>query len=69
MENISKMIKSYRMFKGLTQESVAFDLGLSTNSYWKIENGATDINWNRLCQIVSYFGFVNVNEFLNFFQK
>lgn len=69
MENVANLIKSYRMFKGLKQDAVAFDLGLSTNSYWKIENGETNISWQRLCQIVDYFGFESVLNFLTFFQK
>lgn len=44
-------IRTYRTMKGLSQENVAKLLGISLNSYSKIERGETDITVTRLQQI------------------
>lgn len=41
--NLSEKLKFMRMFKGLSQEQVAEQLGLSTVGYGKIERGETDV--------------------------
>lgn len=66
MENIAQNIKTVRRLKGFSQEQFAFDLGISTNSYFKIENGKTDINLSRLQQIVKLLGYESLFDFLNF---
>jgi len=49
--NLSEKLKFMRLFKGLSQEEVAEQLGLSTVGYGKIERGETDVSWSRLQQI------------------
>jgi transcriptional regulator with XRE-family HTH domain len=48
---LSEKIKFIRSSKNWTQEDVAEKLGISTNSYAKIERGETDVNFSRLQQI------------------
>ncbi len=46
-----KKLKLVRSLKSWTQEEVADKLGISTQSYAKIERGETDVNLSRLQQI------------------
>lgn len=48
---IGDKIRTYRTMKGLSQENVAKLLGISLNSFSKIERGETDITVTRLQQI------------------
>jgi transcriptional regulator with XRE-family HTH domain len=48
---LSEKIKFIRSSKNWTQEYVAEKLGISTNSYAKIERGETNVNFSRLQQI------------------
>jgi len=50
---LSDKIKIIRSYKNWTQEDVAEKLGISTNSYAKIERGETDVNFSRLQQIAN----------------
>ena len=59
-------IRAVRKMRGHSIESFAFELGISTNSYWKIENGKTDVNFSRLMQIVNLLGFPTLLDFLLF---
>ncbi len=55
IETLSNNIRRIRMLKGLTQENVANDLGISLTAYGRIEQGKTDISYSRLVQIANYF--------------
>ncbi len=48
---LPKKLKLVRSLKSWTQEEVADKLGISTQSYAKIERGETDVNLSRLQQI------------------
>ena len=48
---IGDKLKRIREFKGLKQESVARELGLSTNGYGKIERGESSLSLDRLEKI------------------
>lgn len=48
---IGDKLKRIREFKGMKQESVARELGLSTNGYGKIERGETSLSLDRLEKI------------------
>ncbi len=64
---LSDKIKIIRSSKNWTQEDVAEKLGISTNSYAKIERGETDVNFSRLQQIADVMdielpNLIDVNE-------
>jgi transcriptional regulator with XRE-family HTH domain len=59
---ISYRIRKLREAKDLSQENVAFELGLSRSGYNKIETGATDPSAKRLLQIAEVLE-VDVKEF------
>ena len=46
-----KAITSIRKNQGITQNQVADDLGISQNSYSRIERGETKLTYDRICQI------------------
>lgn len=48
---IGGKIKKLRELKGLNQESMAQEIGLSTNGYGKIERGESSLSMERLDQI------------------
>ncbi len=48
---VHEKIRFLRSFKGWSQEDMASKLGISLNSYAKIERGETDVNLSRLQQI------------------
>jgi len=48
---IGEKIRSIRMQKGLSQESIALDLSLSQSAYAKIEKGVTKIDIQRFLKI------------------
>jgi len=50
-DTIGKKLRALRLSKGLTQEELAFRLGISLPAYSKIERGITDVNISRLEQI------------------
>lgn len=52
---IHEKIRSIRMLRQFTQEYMADQLGVSTKSYGKIENGITQLTMQRLGQIASVF--------------
>ncbi|MFL5754435.1 MAG: helix-turn-helix domain-containing protein [Bacteroidia bacterium] len=53
MENkkIGERIRRIRSSKGMTQENVAHDLGITAGAYAKIERGETDAPLSRILQI------------------
>jgi len=63
LATLGKNIARTRRHQNLTQENVAFDLGISKTSYAKIERGETNISFLRLVQIADYFH-VDISEFV-----
>jgi transcriptional regulator with XRE-family HTH domain len=62
MKQVGTCIKTIRLTNGLSQECVAFQLGLTQQAYSKIEKGQTDIKVSQLRQIAMVLG-VCVTEF------
>ena len=62
MENLNKYqkiggnLRKIREIKGIKQESMAKELGITTNGYGKIERGESAINIDRLEQIATILG-------------
>ncbi len=48
---MNKKIRIYRIQKGLSQENMAFELGISQKSYSNIENGKTKLKVEMICKI------------------
>lgn len=59
---VGNRLRSIRMSKQLSQEAVATDLGLSHTGYANIEQGRTNIPFNRLVEITDYFN-VSIKDF------
>ena len=51
LTKLGERIRRYRLMKGLTQENMADELGISTSAYSNMENGKTDMKISRLQQI------------------
>ena len=62
MENVNKYqkigdnLRKIREIKGIKQDAVAKQLGITTNGYGKIERGESAINIDRLEQIATILG-------------
>lgn len=65
MKNIEKNIRKIREIKGISQEYIAIQLGISTRAYSKIETGETQLTINRLVEISKIIG-VTPQEILGF---
>lgn len=63
--NYTKKIKTVRLIKGLTQENVAHELGMTTSNYTKIEKGLVSLNMETLHKIATILG-LNILELLSF---
>lgn len=63
-KNIGLKLRTLRLKRGLSQQNVADDLGLSATAYSKIENGRTNISVRRLHQLAYYF-YVFTADFLD----
>ncbi|MCP4551789.1 MAG: helix-turn-helix transcriptional regulator [Bacteroidetes bacterium] len=48
---MNKKLKVLRQKKGLSQENIALELGISQKAYSKIENGQTLLNHEKLFKI------------------
>lgn len=55
-QGIAERIRRLRLTKGLSQQNMAFELGLSPSAYSNIERGVADVNISRLQQIATVFG-------------
>lgn len=51
MTTLGQRIQEIRKARGYSQDAVAYDLGISTTAYAKIERNETDVNMSRLTQI------------------
>jgi len=65
---INEKIKFIRSLKSLTQEQVAYKLGITTHAYAKIERGETDVNFSRLQQIAEVME-IDLLQLLSFEEK
>ena len=61
---IGERLKTYRLKKGLTQETLAEKLGVSVAFLSRIERGSSHVNLARLSQICEIIG-VSEGEILN----
>ncbi len=59
LKEILERIKNHRLEKGYSQEFTAESLGISQNSYHKIEKGQTKLTLETFLSIAS---FLNVDE-------
>ena len=64
-QKIGDHLRKIREIKGIKQESVAKQLGLTTNGYGKIERGETSLNIKRLEEIAVILG-VNALDIMQF---
>jgi transcriptional regulator with XRE-family HTH domain len=60
---LGEKIRLARVTKGLSQQNVADELGLTVASYSNIERGVTDITVTRLYEISNVLG-VTISEFI-----
>jgi transcriptional regulator with XRE-family HTH domain len=67
MENVNKNqkigdnLRKIREIKGIKQDAVAKQLGITTNGYGKIERGESAINIDRLEQIATILGITAID--------
>lgn len=54
MIKLANFIRFLRLQKGLSQENIAHELGISVTAYSKIERGVTNVSFIRLKQIAKY---------------
>lgn len=62
-------LRVIRMGKGLSQEALAQDLGITTSAYSKIERGETNVSLDRVLQIldslaVNFYEVLYANEMI-----
>jgi len=50
---MNNKLRLLRLEKGLSQESIAFELGVSQKSYSNIENGKTELTFNKIIQLAN----------------
>lgn len=65
---IGDNLRKIRELKGIKQESIARQLGLTTNGYGKIERGESALNIKRLEEIADILG-VNALDIMQFDEK
>lgn len=56
MEELLANIRRIRKAKGISQEAIAFDLGIDYSTYGKIERGNIELSVSRLEKIVMILG-------------
>jgi transcriptional regulator with XRE-family HTH domain len=61
---VGNRLRAIRLLKQLSQEAVANDLGISLTAYANIEQGKTNIPFNRLLEIATYFN-ISIPSFFN----
>ena len=59
-EKVAERIRMTRLSKGLSQQNIADDLGITVAAYSNIERGVTDISVSRVYQIAAI---LSVNPF------
>jgi transcriptional regulator with XRE-family HTH domain len=63
--DLGSKIRFFRELKGLSQESLAYQLGISQQAYQKIETGSTKLDIGRAGKIATELG-VQLDFLLNF---
>ena len=63
LQNFGNALRKIRLEKGLKLESIAIDLGLTTEAYRKIENGKTKPNTDRLATLERVFNMDLIDMF------
>ncbi|RRD91730.1 XRE family transcriptional regulator [Conchiformibius steedae] len=61
---LNEKIRMVRELKQWSQEEMADKMGMSKNGYAKIEQGKSNVNWERLQQITDIFQ-IDLMKFLN----
>lgn len=64
MKKLHKKIRMLRKFNELSQENIAYELGLSQSQYSRRENGVIDFSVAELLKLCKIFN-VNYEEILN----
>lgn len=52
-------LKGERVARGITQAEMAHKIGISTNAYWRKENGERDIGMEEFVKILNVLGILN----------
>lgn len=63
--NLGNKIKFLRELRGISQEAVALEIGISQQAFQQIESGKTKINLNRADEIARSLG-IDVESLLTF---
>ncbi|APY12859.1 hypothetical protein BWZ22_13375 [Seonamhaeicola sp. S2-3] len=53
---MNKKLRTLRLQKGLSQENIAFELGISQKAYSKIENGESSLSHDKMIKIAEILG-------------
>ena len=61
-------LKAERIAKGLTQAQLAKAIGISTNAYWRKENGKRKMSTDELADILQVLGY-SENKLPLFFKQ
>jgi transcriptional regulator with XRE-family HTH domain len=63
-QDLAEAIRQLRARRGMTQEEVAYEAGLTISSYREIEKGRTNPAWTTLQRIASALG-VSMGELVD----
>ena len=63
MKTLGEKIRSVRESKKMTQDDMAYDLGITLGAYSRIERGVTDVNLSRIEQIAKILKITMVDLF------
>jgi transcriptional regulator with XRE-family HTH domain len=63
-DKVGAALKEARENAGITRREVAAALGLTENSIFKLEIGETNINANRIAELLGLYK-VNIGDFFN----
>ena len=68
MIKLADYIRCLRLQKGLSQENIACDLGISITAYSKIERGTTNLSFLRLKQIAECLG-ITMTSLVDYYEN
>jgi len=68
MIKLANYIRCLRLQRGLSQENIACDLGISITAYSKIERGATNISFLRLKQLAKCLG-ITMTSLVDYYEN
>ncbi len=66
--NLGLKIKKVRELKGYSQEYISTQMGITQNSYSKIERGETNLSVNKLIEICRILN-IDISTLMNFDEK